>query len=200
MLNPAFKLLDPEQESLERLGSLSKNQVGLSALTALNNNHVKSLQQRLKTDDSLSGVIKQQQLWSLLRETHPDVKQELNIYQWPCAILEPMIKNISSPTVLLLGLLDGEGMWASAVAGVSQGGLDYLSTFQWLWQDAPELVTQQTLDGFEHYCQIAEKKLARPAVGLFIYHDEFRQWQEELFSFECLQRFVHAQTARYKWL
>ncbi len=82
---------------------------------------------------------------------------------------------------------------------MSRGGLDFLSTFDLLWAESPELAAQQSLADLPALCQAAGTRFGRPAGGLFIYRDEFLAWQADGWARETLEGFLQQGTAAERW-
>ncbi len=200
MLNPEFKLLDPEMEQLHRLQTLTDHQDRNSLLTAINNDDLINKKQVLHSTLNQHGIISQNDLLNAFNQKMETSPNPLSLFGWPESIIRPLIGISEQPSVIMLGILDGEGIWSGVLIGISKGGLDFLTTYQWIWQDEPELVTQQSITGFEEYIHTIEKRFSRQALGLFIYLDEFKQWQDENYSVDTLNEFCRNQTASYKWL
>ena len=97
----------------------------------------------------------------------------IRLFGFPEALLAQVLTPLNAPCILMLGILDGEGIWTGGLAGISRAALDFFSTFQYLWNDEPALAAKQTLRDLHELCQSVSVRFARPAGGLFIFRDEF---------------------------
>lgn len=199
MLNPGFSLIDPDSQELGRLKELSAKPDSDSILSLLSNDQLKSYQSIMSSSISQPGIYPQQRLIELLKQPLELDDERLSVMGWPVKIIQPLLSSLSQPAVSLLGILTGDGIWAGCIAGLSQGGIDFVTSYHWIWQHEPELATQQTLAGFSSYIHHLEKRVNRPGLGLFIYLDEFKQWHQAAFSPEMLDQLCQQQTAIYVW-
>lgn len=203
MLNPEFRLLDPDAESIERLAQLAdrpeeEQTAWEDQLLAAEPGHSTETLRRLAEALATPGSHPQQEVCMRLQALSAETglsDLEPFVYGWPGSTLAPVLDRFREACVLLLGVLDGEGVWAGCLAGVSRGGMDFLSTFDLLWLESPELAAQQTLAGLPALCQAAGVRFGRPAGGLFIYRDEFLAWQKDGWARETLDRFLQQGTA-----
>jgi hypothetical protein len=197
MLNPGFRFLDPDPEQLRRLASLAWDPgaawtprllpAGLASdqrreiqTHALNQLRHPGVQPAWKVGEALRTA-------AHARGLHlPDPA----FFGWPEALLRSYLGRFAAPQVLLFGALDAEGIWAGCLCGLSQGGLDFLTTFQWLWNEQPELAARQTFSGLETLCHSAGAMFGRPAAGLFIYRNEFYAWRDTQWSLDLLRHFA----------
>lgn len=194
MLNPEFRLLDPDAEHIERLAACSEmpeeeqpawEEGFLSAAAGTQAAYLERLTAGLAepgshTEREIAGVMQ-----TLAAETGI-APLETFTFGWPDSLLAEAAALSPEPAVLMLALLDGEGIWAGVIAGVSRGGLDFLATFDWLWADEPELAVRQSLTDLPDLCRAAQLRFARPTGGLFIYRDEFLAWRDSGWSPEVL--------------
>ncbi|MEW6515955.1 MAG: hypothetical protein AB1439_03495 [candidate division FCPU426 bacterium] len=111
-------------------------------------------------------------------------------FGWPAGLLHASAARFDSPQVFLFGALDAEGIWAGCLCGLSQGGMDFLATFNWLWNEQPELAARQSFSGLEPLCQSAGELFGRPGSGLFIYRNEFYAWRDAQWSADLLRHFA----------
>lgn len=196
MLNPGFRFLDPDPEQLRRLASLSwepqawtpgqlpaglppdlRREIQLQAVNLLRHPGVQpawKVREAVRTAAHARGV-------------H---LPEPAFFGWPEALLRGCLARFDSPQVFLFGALDAEGIWAGCLCGVSRRGMDFLTTFQWLWDEQPELAARQTFSGLEPLCQAAGALFGRTASGLFIYRNEFYAWRDAQWSADLLRHFA----------
>jgi len=203
MLNPEFRLLDPDAEQIERLASLTEmaeaeqqswEEMFLSADPVVQVEYLNRLLDGL----SKPGDHPQREICTVMQslsESTGIAPMEPFTYGWPDSILSRILMRFQDPCVLLLGVLDGEGIWAGCVAGVSRGGLDFLATFDFLWADEPELAAKQTLTDLQDLCRAAKARFTRPTGGLFMYRDEFLEWRDSGWERSVLEEFLHRSTA-----
>jgi len=200
MLNPEFRLLDPEPEQMERLARLSGlNHPGsvpwslalMSLPAPLREAFFTQLESRLAApgDHPLSEIHGHiRALAQKLEITLPEPR----LFGFPESLVAQVLENVNAPCVLLLGVLENNALWAGCLAGAQHGGLDFFTTFQTLWSDEPELATKQTLEDFPELCQGAARLFARPAGGLFIEREAFAHWGQngwsKHFVLECAPR------------
>jgi hypothetical protein len=197
MLNPEFRWLDPEPELLERLASLAlplpagyENWPSADVLGSVARQAAGQLSRPgIHTEREITGTVRN--LAVAAGWNRPDSLY----YGWSQSLLENMLGRFQDPRVLLLAILDGDGIWAGCLAGVNRGGLDFLATFRFLWSDEPELASKQSLADLHDLCAAAAKRFSRPAGGLFIYKSEFQAWRDQQWSPELLQSFIQQQTA-----
>ncbi len=207
MLNPGFRLLDPESEPLERLGTLAASasvnpQAWREKILNADPNFLEELLGRVVNRLSLPGIHSRHEIELTLRALAHEAgiaTPEPYTFGWHNPVLERVLSKFKEPCVLLLGILDAEGIWAGCVAGVSRGGLDFLTTFQYLWADEAELAARQTLADLGEQCRAASRRFELPAGGLFIYRDEFLAWRDRDWSREILQHFLNRATAVQQW-
>lgn len=190
MLNPEFRWLDPETEQLERLSSLAP--AGEEIHPEPGNPQEMALQLTRKL--ARPGIQPERAIASAIRELGGQA-QPREFLGWPRPLLETVFGRYPDPKVLVLGVFDGDGLWASCLAGVSRGGLDFLATFRFLWNDEPELASKQTLNDLPDLCRAASRRFGRPAAGLFIWRNEFDAWRSQNWSWDLLQQYTHQQTA-----
>ncbi len=201
MLNPGFKLLDPDPSFSERLQALMPLGNGLDALEAISDDLLQKHKAVLNQHITRAGIVTQAGLWPVLQALEPDLAgKELTLMGLPLARLAPLYGSVKEPLTMLLGILTGEEIWTGMLAGVSEGSLDFLATLQWLWQEEPELASKQTLQDFAEWRQAVVKRFGRKTVGLFIYLNEFKQWQQHGFARTKLNEFIGQQTAVLDWL
>ncbi len=204
MLNPAFCLLDPELDHLEKLMSLSGD--GSDGLTwqAIVGN-LEADQKKRIVDQTVAqltrpGIHPQEEITRLLRQaakTQGVETPEPRYFNWPEAVFRRLFNQFAGPArVYVLGILDAEGIWAGGIVGASHQGLDFLSTFRLIWSDEPELASRQTLDDLTELCQVVEKRFSMPVCGLYVYKDEFIQWRSSGWSRTVFDRFVALQTMK----
>jgi hypothetical protein len=207
MLNPEFRLLDPDAETIERLAQLAdrpedEQTAWEDQLLSAGPEHQEQALRRLAAELAAPGSHPQLELCRKLQALSAETNLaplEPFVYGWPDSTLAPVLERFQDPCVLLFGVLDGEGVWAGVVAGVSRGGLDFLSTFDLLWTEAPELAAQQSLAGLPALCQAARIRFDRPAGGWFIFRDEFLAWQAEGWARGTLEGFLQQGTAAEQW-
>lgn len=203
MLNPEFRLLDPDAEQIERLAQLAEiaeeeqpswEEVFLSAAPEVQDEYLR----RLTAGLSRPGMHSAREVCRIMQsltEATGVAPMETYTYGWPDSLLADVLAGCEKPCVLLLGVLDGDGIWAGCLAGASRGGLDFLTTFDALWADEPELAVKQALQDLPDLCRAAKSRFARPAGGLFIYRDEFLEWRDSGWDRDVLQRFLDRQNA-----
>lgn len=203
MLNPGFRWLDPEIEPLQRLQAAAGPAAGAAGsrpelLAALEGRQQEELAGRLAAALAQPGIHTSREI-HVAQET---LAQELGlnlppagIWGWNEQVLSGWLGRFQQACVLVLGILDGEGIWAGCLAGVSGGGLDFLTTWQFFWNDEPELAARQTMHDLEENCRAAGKRFGREARGLFIYRDEFMAWRDSGWSQELLAAFARQATA-----
>lgn len=202
MLNPGFKSLDPDKDQLEKVSSLFEELTGLPVVDRIDEQWIKNNEAFLKEKISSAGVVKQQALWNLLEEAgDADVKaNELVLAGIRQKYWNKILNRINTPVVIVLGILTGEGLWTGLIAGASDHGIDYIATFNWLWQDDPELASKQKIEDFDEICHAAERRFGRRAAGLFAYLDEFKKIKDSDFDVQVMQEFIGMKTAAAKWL
>jgi hypothetical protein len=203
MLNPEFQLLDPDAEQIERLAQMadipeeeqsSWEEMFLSIPTEDQAAYLRRLTEGL----ARPGVHTARELCAVMQsltESTGVAPLETFTYGWPDSLLAAVLGQFEKASVLLLGVLDGDGIWAGCLAGVSRGGLDFLTTFDTLWADEPELAAKQAPQDLPDLCRAAKSRFTRPAGGLFIYRDEFLDWRDSGWQREMLQGFLDRQTA-----
>jgi hypothetical protein len=206
MLNPGFQWLDPDTEQLERLTSLSPLPSDHVEWQAILKNAAPDVLapvvNRVAVQMASPGIHPSREIITALRNAARELgvdTPEPQWYGWPHALLEGFFSRLSEPGIILLGVLDGEGIWAGCLGGVSRGGLDWLTTFNLLWMDEPELASRQSIKDLPELCQAASSRFNRPAGGLFIYRDEFKAWRDRGWAMDLLRHFVHQQTAVEHW-
>jgi len=206
MLNPEFQWLDPDPEQLERLAGLSPLSPDRGEWQAILNNAasdiITPMVNRVAVQMASPGIHPSREIITALRNASRESGVETpepQWYGWPHALLEGFFSRISGPGILLLGVLDAAGIWAGCLGGVSRGGLDWLTTFNLLWMDEPELASKQSINDLPELCQAASSRFNRPAGGLFIYHDEFLAWRDRGWATDLLRHFIHQQTAVEHW-
>ncbi len=196
MLNPEFKMLDPDPVFVQRLRDLMPVDNGLEAMGAVSNELLQKHSEAIKTRIAAGGIITQHVLWPLLQELEPGLAGKvLTLCGLPLGLLAPVWEGAGEQASVLLGILTGEEIWTGIVIGLKQGSIDFLTTLQWLWQEEPALAGKQTLQDFEEWRQAAAKRFGRKTGGLFIYLDEFKQWQQTGFTRSGLEAFAGRQTA-----
>ncbi len=207
MLNPEFRLLDPETEHMERLATLSgvetANPLPWSCtLLALEANQREAfftlLNARLATPGSHPLAVVQQHTREIAQTMNIQLP-EPRIFGFPEPILARVLAPLQTPCVMLLGVLNSEGIWAGCLAGISKGGLDFFTTFQHLWADEPELASKQTLDDFHELLQAAGRRFARPVGGLFIQHSECETWKQQGWAPHFIEQCTQRGTAAFRW-
>ncbi|NTV51772.1 MAG: hypothetical protein HGA76_01980 [Candidatus Firestonebacteria bacterium] len=200
MLNPEFRLLDPEPEQLERLCRLS----GLANPSAIpwslslmsleapkRETFFRQLDCRLATpgDHPLTEIHAHIRALAQELEIH---LPEPRLFGFPETLVAQLLDQRKAPCVMLLGVLEDNRIWAGCLAGVSRSGLDFFTTFQTLWADEPELAAKQSLEDFPEICRVASRLYARPAGGLFIQREAFAFWGQHGWSqhyvLECVAR------------
>ncbi|MBN1595909.1 hypothetical protein JW933_08300 [candidate division FCPU426 bacterium] len=202
MLNPGFRLLDPEAEQLERLAGLAADHEPEDAWRAA----ICRLEAGVR-----DGILHKTVMRFLSPGVHAaaDINRclaenaraagvllpPLTYFGWPESVWEKIISRYPGPQTLLLGILDAEGIWAGAIAGVQDKSLDFLTTFRTLWNDEPELASRQSLGDCIDICQAVRRKFGRPVSGLFMYRNEFVEWRDANWSAECLRRCQEGHTA-----
>lgn len=199
MLNPEFRLLDPESEQMGRLASLS----GFDNTPVLPGNYaLMTLEPGIRAEFFLSlttllatpGDHPLAEINYHIRELAEKMQIKLvepKIFGFPEAFITRFIGHLNSPCVLMLGILDQAEIWAGGIAGVSKGGLDFFTTFQFLWSNEPELAAKQSVDDFVVIADAVSQNFSRPVGGLFIYRDNFMQlsqtgWSEHYLA-QCKQ-------------
>jgi hypothetical protein len=203
MLNPGFRLLDPEYEQLKRLASLSEDSapgfIWHDALRAADEQVVGRIAQQAVSLLSRAGIHSASEIHRCLREAAYAAGiaiPEMKCFGWPESLLHKVAAQFSQPRVFLLGILDAAQIWAGAIAGVQGKGIDFVTTLQPLWNDKPELASRQSMNDLAELCQAVKQKFMRPVTGLFIYRDEFASWRKQAWSSETLQRFIDNNTAK----
>jgi hypothetical protein len=203
MLNPEFRLLDPDAEQIERLAMLAEtveeeqpswSEMFFSAATETQQEYLRRLTSGLARPGVHPACEISEVMQSLAAETGI-APLETFTYGWPDSLLAEVLNGFSQPTVLLLGIFDGEGLWAGCLAGASRDGLDFLATFDWLWAEEPELAVKQAITDLPDLCQAAKRRFGRTAAGLFIYRDEFLSWRDSGWSRDTLKSFQDQGTA-----
>ncbi len=202
MLNPEFRLLDPEPEQLERLASLAGDHcpenAWQDALLSLDTNLLNSIVNNAIVQLSTPGVHTVGEVDQCLRQAAQAAGVaglENNYLGWPESLWKKILERYSDSRVLMLGILDGEGIWASAILGIHANSVDFLTTFRLLWNDDLELASKQTFQDLPELCQHVKKRFGRPVSGLFIYRNEFVAWQDQGWSQEVFQSFLNENTA-----
>jgi hypothetical protein len=207
MLNPEFRLLDPEPEQMERLARLSglpKSEtlswplLLMSLEASKREAFFSQLEARLATvgDHPLAEI--HTQLRSLAREQNIHLP-EPRILGFPETLLAQLLGNLGAPCVLLLGVLENDSLWAGCLAGASRGGLDFFATFQTLWSDEPELAARQGMADFPEICQAVARLFSRPAGGMFIQREAFANWGKNGWSQHYVLECVARGQAQVRW-
>lgn len=205
-MNPEFRRLDPDPEQLSRLGALAARihagGTGLEALRSLDRSLLEKIGAEAARQLAAPGHHPAREVAAAVREAACargiDLKQG-SFGGWPEAVLAPFLGAHPEPRVWVLGVLDGDGIWAGCLAGASHGGLDFLATPELIWLDEPELAAKQTLQDLANLAQAVGKRFGRPVAGLYIFRNEFEQWRDSGFEPAVLQSFIHAQVAAQYW-
>jgi len=207
MLNPEFRLLDPEPEQMERLARLSglnpaANIPWSLALMSLEAPQREAFFCQLESRLAMPGD-------HPLAEIHMHIRtlaQEMGIslpeprlFGFPEPLVAQLLENLKTHCVMLLGVLENDHLWAGCLAGVTHGGLDFFTTFQTLWSDEPELAAKQTLTDFPDLCQAAARLFSRPPGGLFIQRDAFAHWGQNGWSKHYILECVARGQAQLRW-
>jgi hypothetical protein len=202
MLNPECRMLDPEKEQLERLASLSEENrpenVWRDTLLSLDTSVLENIVNNAIVSLSTPGVHLGSEVDQSLRQaaqTDGIPTLEPKYFGWPESLWQKVLDKYSDSRVLMLGILDGEGIWAGGLLGVHGHGVDFVTTFRLLWNDDPELASKQTFQDLPELCQIIQKRFGRPVTGLFIYRNEFTSWRDQGWSSEAFQSFLKDNTA-----
>ncbi len=202
MLSPAFRSLDPDPQQLERLASCSggatPDQSWSELLSGVDKGTRRAMAGRIKEMLAKPGIQDKQQVTQAIRgaagASGVSLPEPL-YFGWPQSQWERLLRHFPDPRVLVLGILDAEGIWAGCLAGAAGGSLDFLATFQWLWADDPELASRQGIQDLDALCHAASSRFSRPAAGLFVFRDEFLAWRDAAWSFVVLREFLEKQTA-----
>jgi len=202
MLNPEFRLLDAEQEQFERIASLADapgpENTWKDIVRSLDSDLIADIMNNVIDRLSTAGVHFAGEVTNCIRTVAQEKgvsTPEVRYFGWPESILQKIISRYPAPRVLLLGVLDGDGIWAGVIGGICQGGIDFLTTFRFLWNDEPELASKQSFADLSELCQVMKRKFTRPVTGLFIYRDEFIEWRDKGWTQEILQQFIANNTA-----
>jgi hypothetical protein len=203
MLNPEFRWLDPESDSINRMLQLFGQNVSKDLISApgFDQIPIESRSEFLST--WVSRLAKPgHQSWAEIQEAGAASLADVGLscparqtLGWNDAELKRWFQPLQAPCVWLLGILDAEGIWCGGLAGLSRGGLDFLCTFNYLWAGQPELAAKQSLFDLSELCRSAAQRFHRPAGGLFIYRDEFMAWRNAYWSRDTLEHFLRSQTA-----
>ena len=196
MLNPNFCFLDPDSEHLDKLASLAKFETKKTFF--LNTYDKDNILKELDTNLNTPGIYTQTQLREKIKKIAEDkglVMPERYFYNWPYSILEKFLSGRKEEQVFLLGIFEEDRIWAGCIVGLSQAGLDWLTTFDYLWQHEPELASQQQLLDLPHIAKVAGKYFGRSVIGLFIYKDEFITWRDSNWSKDLLHDFAKRELA-----
>jgi hypothetical protein len=207
MLNPEFRLLDPEPEQLERLTRLSgvahtSDVPWALALMSLETPRREAFFAQLETRLAAPGDHPLPEINASIRALAQDMNIRLpepRLFGFPEALLSELLRHLQAPCVMLLGVLENDTLWAGCLAGVSHGGLDFFTTFQTLWADEPELAARQSLADFPDLCQNAARVFSRPAGGLFIQREAFALWGQNGWSQHHVLACASKGQAQFRW-
>lgn len=206
MLNPEFRRLDPDPEQLARLASLAARLhaggTGLEFLHSLDRELLEKIGAEAARQLAVPGHHPAREVAAAVREAARARGIELKqggFGGWPETVLSPFLAAHPEPRVWVLGVLDGDGIWAGCLAGASRGGLDFLATPELVWMDEPELAAKQTLQDLANLAQAVGKRFGRPVAGLYIFRNEFERWRDSGFDPDVLQSFIRDQVAAQCW-
>jgi hypothetical protein len=207
MLNPEFRLLDPEPEQLDRLARLSgvTRPGGVPwalALMSLEAPQRAAFFAELEARLAVPGDHPLPEVNASIRAVAQAMDLRLpepRLFGFPEALLSELLRHLQAPCVMLLGVLENDVLWAGCLAGVSRGGLDFFTTFQTLWADEPELAARQSLADFPDLCRSAARLFSRPAGGLFIQREAFALWGQNNWSQHHVLACASSGQAQFHW-